>query len=303
MSAGQETVWEVPEPLSVHEVRIDGETVIVMRRHGNPAGPRIILSHGNGLAIDLYYPFWSLLADDFDLVIYDLRNHGWNSVGSLRKHNFPSLVSDHDAVAKAAEDHYGRKSTIGVFHSVSGLASLLSPARGSGYAAMVLFDPPLCKPDDSYEQFDAAAMRAAALARSRSPRFESIDQFAELLRILPVFQNAVPGVHELLARTTLREDEAGHGYTLRCPREYEAQIVDYARAFAVLVDFAALRCPLKVIGADPTLPFSYLPSLDLSDIDEVEYDFLPETTHFLPLEKPEECAVEVRNFLGSISLK
>ena len=79
--------------------------------------------------------------------------------------------------------------------------------------------------------------------------------------------------------------------------------MDYARAFAVLVDFAALRCPLKVIGADPTLPFSYLPSLDLSDIDEVEYDFLPETTHFLPLEKPEECAVEVRNFLDSISLE
>ncbi len=301
MATGSDIVWEVPQPLSVCTVRIDDETAIVMRRHGNPSGPRMILSHGNGLAIDLYYPFWSLLADDFDLVVYDLRNHGWNSVGTLREHNFPSLVSDHDAVAHAAETHYGKKPTIGIFHSVSGLASLLSPARGSGYAAMVLFDPPLCKPDDSYEQFDAAAMRAAAMARSRSPRFESIDQFAELLRILPVFQNAVPGVHELLARTTLREDKEGRGYTLRCPREYEAQIVDYARAFAVLVDFGALRCPIKVIGADPTLPFSYLPSLDLSDIDEVEYDFLPETTHFLPLEKPDECAAEVRDFLDSIS--
>lgn len=262
----------------------------------------MILSHGNGLAIDVYYPFWSLLADDFDLVIHDLRNHGWNGVGDLRRHNFPSLVSDHDAVAQAAESQYGRKPTVGVFHSVSGLASLLSPAKGSGYAAMVLFDPPLCKPNDSYERFDAAAMRAAAMARSRAPRFESMDQFAQLLKIFPIFQRAVPGVHELVARSTLQQDVEGRGYTLRCPREYEAQIVDYARAFAVLVDFASLRCPVKVIGADPTLPFSYLPSLDLSDIDEVKYDFLPETTHFLPLEKPEECAAEVRSFLDSISL-
>ena len=56
-----ETVWEVPEPTAVHDVRVDDETVITLRRHGNPEGPRLVLSHGNGLAIDLYYPFWSLL--------------------------------------------------------------------------------------------------------------------------------------------------------------------------------------------------------------------------------------------------
>ena len=71
-----ETVWELPEPLSTHDVRVDDDTVITLRRHGNPQGPRLVMSHGNGLAIDLYYPFWSLLADDFDLIIYDLRNHG-----------------------------------------------------------------------------------------------------------------------------------------------------------------------------------------------------------------------------------
>ena len=64
----------------------------------------------------------------------------------------------------------------------------------------------------------------------------------------------------------------------------------------------ALRCPIKVIGADPTLPYSYLSSLDLSDILEVEYDFLPETTHFLQPEQPEECVAAMRHFLNSIAL-
>ncbi len=51
---------------------MDDGTVITLRRHGNPAGPRMVLSHGNGLAADLYYPFWSLLADRFDIVVHDL---------------------------------------------------------------------------------------------------------------------------------------------------------------------------------------------------------------------------------------
>ena len=76
-----ERAWEVPEPVSVLAVRLDADTETVLRRHGNPEGPRLVLSHGNGLAVDLYYPFWSLLEADFDLFLYDLRNHGWNSVG------------------------------------------------------------------------------------------------------------------------------------------------------------------------------------------------------------------------------
>ena len=80
-----ETVWEVPEPRSTLEVPVDGGTVVTVRRHGAPDGPRIVLSHGTGLAIDLYYPFWSLLTADFDVIVYDLRNHGWNHGWSNRR--------------------------------------------------------------------------------------------------------------------------------------------------------------------------------------------------------------------------
>ena len=116
--------------------------------------------------------------------------------------------------------------------------------------------------------------------------------------MVPAFQRLAPGVCELAARTMLRECADGEGYELRCPRDYEAQIIDYGRAFAVLVDLASLRCPIKVIGADPTLPFSYLPTLDLGDVVTVDYDFLPETTHFLQMEQPGECVKLMREFLA-----
>ena len=114
-----ERVWEVPEPASALEVRLDADTRTVLRRHGNPGRPRLVLSHGNGLAIDLYYPFWSLLAADFDLFVYDLRNHGWNSVGPRAAHNVPTLVRDHDLIIEAIDSHFDPRPRMGVFHSFS----------------------------------------------------------------------------------------------------------------------------------------------------------------------------------------
>ena len=58
--------------------------LIMLRRHGNAAGPRLVLSHGNGLAADLYYPFWSLFTDRYDIILYDFRSHGWSPVGDRR---------------------------------------------------------------------------------------------------------------------------------------------------------------------------------------------------------------------------
>ena len=276
---------------------MDDDTVITLRRHGNPAGPRLVLSHGSGLAIDLYYPFWSLLLDDFDLVIYDLRNHGWNAVSAREKHNVPTFVSDHDIILEAIDRNYGKKPKIGVYHSIAALTTLLSPTKGSQFSGYVLFDPPLCKRGASYEEFDAAAERLAAMVRRRAHRFRNREQLTEVLSYIPTFQRTVPGFFDLMARTTLRECENGEGYELRCPREFEAQVTEYAAPYAVLVDFATFHCPIKVIGADPTLPYSYLPTLDLSHILTVDYDFLPETTHLLQVEQPEECAAELREFI------
>ena len=294
------TGWVVPEPLESVDARMADGTVITVRRHGNPAGRRLVLSHGNGLAVDLYYPFWSLLADEFDLVVHDLRNHGWNSVGSLRDHTVPTFVRDHDRILEVIDERWGTKPTAGVFHSVSALTALLSPARGGGYSALVLFDPPLCKPGRNHADFESAAKQTAALTRRRSPRFATSQDLIDLVQFMPTFRGAVAGIAELLATTTLRETTGGDGFELRCPPEYEAQIVDYANVFAVSVEFEEITCPVKVIGADPTLPFSYLPTFDLSDILSVDYDFLPDTTHFLQLEQPGECAAMVSDFLESL---
>ena len=297
MTAPPEAIWEIPEPLSTDRVEMDDGAVIVLRRHGNPAGPRLVLSHGNGLAIDLYYPFWSLLAADFDLVVHDLRNHGWNQVGALEHHSVGAFARDHDRIFEAMESLYGDKPTAGVFHSISALAALHLPSRGRHYSAMVLFAPPLCPPGPGYGEFEAMARRTGDMLGRRTAWFRAREELAELHACLHYFQRAVPGVFDLVARTTLRESGTGQGYELRCPREYEAQIWYGASVPAASVDFGSLRCPTRIIGSDPALNPDR-PRLDFGDAEGVGYEYVPGTTHFLQLEKPEECAAAMRNFLN-----
>ncbi|MDE0188403.1 MAG: alpha/beta hydrolase [bacterium] len=275
-------------------------TNIVLRRHGNPGGPRLVVCHGNGLASDLYYPFWSLLTGECDLIVYDLRNHGWNEVTAIGNHNIPSLVKDHDLIMETIDSYFGYKPKVGAFHSVSALISLLSPTKGSAFAGRILFDAPLCRPGQTTEEMEAATARNAAAARKRRESFANWEDFSHRLRSVPALSRVVPGVFDLMAKTTLRKDPGSDHYELRCPREYEARLAEYGEIYSGMVDLGDLASPTKVLGADPSIPFSYLPSLGLTDIVTVDFDFLPDSTHLLQLEKPEACAAAVRDFLNTI---
>ncbi len=300
MTPSDEVVWDLPEPLSIAEVFLHHDAAVILRRHGNPNGPRLVLSHGNGLAIDLYFPFWSLFLADFDVVVYDLRNHGWNSLGELADHTVPTLVQDFEETIAAIDEQFGRKPQVGVFHSISALISLLSPKLSSGFEALALFDPPLCRPGSTYQISEAASIRNAGLVRRRANFFQTTEALAEVLPYFPSFQRVVPGLYDLLARTTLRRVDDGSGYRLRCPPEYEAQIIEYASIYGMAVELESVQCPVKVIGADPTLPYSFWPTFNFGELMQVDYDFVPEATHFLQLEKPEVCSDLLRVFIDPI---
>ena len=68
----------VPVPSETIDVALDDGATIRVRRHGNPAGPRLMVTHGNGFAADAYLPFWQLLTPDYDVLVFDFRNHGQN---------------------------------------------------------------------------------------------------------------------------------------------------------------------------------------------------------------------------------
>ena len=287
-------------PLATAEARMADGNRIVLRRHGNPGGPRLVLSHCNGLAADAYYPFWSLLTDRFDVVLFDLRNHGWNPVGDRETHSIGTFVDDHGHVAEAIDRHFGAKPKIGVFHSVSAQTALIHATRESAYSALVLFDPvvcpPGCRPED-VEKVETMLRQLGEAALRRRERFASREDFMERVLRAPAFQLLYPGAPELIARATLRPASNGDGYELRCPREYEASISLEGPRWARAADLSRVSCPVKIVGSDPTVPFSFLPTVDLREILALDYDFVPDTTHLLQLEQPADCVAAMMPFV------
>ena len=295
--------WTLPEPLSVLEVKmIDGARVYV-RRYGNPEGPRMILSHGSGLSADTYYPYWSLLTARFDIFVYDIRNHGWNPVGDQRSHNIPRFAQDCEDIVQAIHQSFGEKPAVGVFHSMSTLPALLCAQGWNGalaenmFSALVLFDPAVCTPSVLLEDMYQVSQEMHDAVKRRRTWFESREEFVNRYRDAPVFGRLLPGVVELMAETTLRPAPGGDGYELCCPREYEAQVAQFFFGWVLQLDLGNVRCPVKAIGADPTEPHSFLPGVDLDILADLDYDFLPEATHFLQLEKPEQCVEMTIEFL------
>ena len=290
----------IPEPTAVFEVRAPDGASIFVRRHGDPGGPRMVLSHGNGFSADAYYPFWSRFTDRFDVFVHDLRNHGWNPVGSQRFHSVPTFVDDSERIVREIDRRFGRKPRIGVFHSLSTMIALRQSAMGGGrFSALVLFDPPVCPPGGFPEDMQGVGSRLAAISRRRRDRFGTPDGLAEQLSASAVFARVPPEAVDLLARTTLRRSDRGTGYELCCPREYEAQINEFFFVWPMTVDFESVTCPVKAIGADPTVPNTYMPGMDLTEIVRLDYDFVPGTSHLLQIEQPETCAALAVEFLAA----
>ena len=140
--------FELPAPSTVLDLSMDDGAPIRVVRHGNPHGPRVVLSHGNGFASDSYFPFWRHMLERFDLALFDFRNCGRNPFHAAAPHDYPRFADDSTTVHRAIADAWGKKTTIGAFHSMSAIAALLAVADGVWHwDALVLFDPPVVPPE------------------------------------------------------------------------------------------------------------------------------------------------------------
>ena len=264
-----------------------------------------MLSHGNGFAADAYLPFWSLLLPRFDVIVYDLRNHGRNPLGDLAAHHMPMMVWDNLRVMRAIDRHFGAKPKVGVYHSVSAAVAVFQAIEEGSFCALVLFDPPVCPPGLSQarqERIRAMGSRMAERARVRQEFFETTEELAKGLQRAKAFGRISAEVTELLAVTTLRPRIEFAGLELCCPPAYEARLFEQLYKWAIAIDLRTLEIPLKVIGGDPVMPFSFLPTVDPELLSRIDYDFVPETTHLLQLEQPEKCAALLFEFLAEADL-
>ena len=136
--------FEIPAPSMTFEVPLEDGARIRMRRHGNPDGVRLLVTHGNGFAADAYYPYWRHLLPKFDVLVFDFRNHGQNVPVDAGE---PQLRAAHPRSrtrgAGGASAQLGAKKTAGIFHSMSARTAMKHAIEiGWRWDALMLFDPP-----------------------------------------------------------------------------------------------------------------------------------------------------------------
>ena len=281
----------------------DGAPIRIVR-HGNPCGVRVVLSHGNGFASDSYFPFWRHMLERFDLALFDVRNCGRNPYHAAEPHHYRRFACDNVAVHGAIAEHWGEKTTIGVFHSMTAIAALLAVVDGVWHwDALVLFDPPVVPPEGSPLRgplmSEGVVLRNAALARQN--RFRDPGELADVYSYLHRFRHLRKGVAELNARAVLRPDPASGEWLLCCPGPVEAGLYVEIAELPIWRQPDPPGCPLLIVSSDPAFEDASksAPCCRLfCETFDIRYAFVPETSHLLPLEEPEQCFALFDRFLA-----
>ena len=298
---------EVPPPLAMVDAVASDGAVLRLRRHGNPqAATRLFLSHGNGFAIDGYIEFWRHFLADFDVVAFDMRNHGRNPLAVPPNHDYPHMMADIGAVARTARAEFGEKPTVGLFHSMSAQSSLLQVLRGgSEFAALILFDPPNVPPGDGPARLAMLGyLRMLTMwAGARRDSFADPAELAEEFAASRTGQAWTPATPGTVAQALLRRD--GETWRLSCPRDLEASMYRQGMTLDLWPRRDQVPVPVTLVGADPAREHAAATGLSnrqLAQEGGFDYRTLPGTSHLMQLEQPGACAGLVTDILGKSRL-
>lgn len=295
----------IPEPLDRFNLAMEDDTAISVRRHGNPDGVRLFISHGNGFAVDGYLPFWQLLLDDFELILFDFRNHGQSPPSSPDQHHYPQMARDLERIHSGVTERLGQKKCVGVFHSMSARAAMKHAIEiGWRWDALILFDPPNVPPTDHslYPGMEIFENKLVEWARGRKSTFETPAELAQGYARSRAHCNWVEGAHELMANAVTRR-HGSDAWTLCCDPQLEAAIYKAALSLNLWPAAADFGGPVKLIGADPEgASPTGATNKALSEEHDYLYQAIPGAGHMLQLEKPQECVHAMTTFLKDCSI-
>ena len=298
----------ITTPIEIVDARMDDGAVIRLRRYGVLDRPRIILSHGNGFAIDGYFPYWSLLLSSFEIVVFDFRNYGRNPVHE-GTHDYVRFLADMTILYDAIDSAFGKKSQAGVFHSMSARVNLKYALDGHRRLdALVVFDPPMV-PMKEHPLYERLLSEERLLWRWSAVRPEYFDDPTELAGLYSkshMLSGWVSGSYELMARSVLRYDVNKKNWFLVCNPARESHIYRQNTAMNIWPAATEFPLPVLVVGGDPDSTRPSAASHACRALGEEQgwiYQYVPGTNHFLQLQEPTICADLTSRFLYNAGVR
>lgn len=291
----------------IFDVTAEDGAVYKIRRGGNPNGTRLFMSNGNGFAIDGYRVFWEPLLEDFDLIQFDMRNHGRNDPVGADRHTYFQMARDLGVIVHAVNEKLGKKKNVGVFHSMSSRAAMKHAAQMEWvWDALVIFDPPNVplRGHPHWEPMRNFELKLSQWAANRQDIFSSPDELVAYWTENRAQRRWLPQAREDMANAVLRPNGEGK-YILSCRRDLEALIYLAALSMDLWPPASAYGGPVKMIGADPDDkggPPIGPANRALAQDGNYVYEAIPETGHLLQIERPEACRDAMLSFLRELSL-
>jgi pimeloyl-ACP methyl ester carboxylesterase len=228
-----------------------------------------------------------------------MRGHG-RSDGPAPPYHWPDFARDVAAAARALE----LDDALAVGHSKGGYAIALSAARDPGPFGRLLLIDPVILPRERY----GTSYGQEHFAARRRNTWASPDEMFERFKDREPFSRWDPAVLRDYCDYGLLPNTDGEGYVLACPPAIEAATYAGSAAGGEIYDaLPNLHIPVRILRARnggeqaPGEPMDMSRSPTAPDIasafPDAEDVYLPQYSHFIPMEDPGFVAAQVRELL------
>ena len=225
---------------------------IAIRRWGAPKAKRMVISHGNGLAIDGFRAFGEALRGDYEVIAFDMRNHGDSGPGEVLTDPWPRFLQDIPEIFDGIQAVFGQKPTHGAFHSLSSASTLMAQGQDPRpWQSLTLYEPPVPPaPDaDLLERFTAMHLELAQRTRSRRRVFETPARLTASFRKSPSFGGIEDQALGQMAQAVMHHTGADPDspWELVCDPRMEANTYDTRDVGKYWDGLASVDCPVQVV--------------------------------------------------------
>lgn len=279
-----------------HCARVNGVEIVYFEQAGE--GPAVMLAHATGFHARCWDQVVASLPGRHVYAI-DFRGHGRSE-----KTPPPYPWTDFAADLAALAEHIGLNDAIGVGHSKGGHAIVSAEGLRPGtFAKMLLVDPVIME----QSAYDAATfMSGEHFAARRRNEWASAQEMYDRFKVRPPFSAWKPKVLHDYCEGGLLPNPAGEGFVLACPPHVEAAVYqgsagssphEYVRSFKGFVRILRAKESDQAgegrdFSGSPTWPKLATAFANAEDI------YLPQHSHFIPMEAPELVANHILELIG-----
>lgn len=272
-------------------IRSTDDVLVVAHDHGG-SGPPVLFCHATGFHGRYWDPICERLAGEYRCIGIDLRGHGDSTIPTGLDLAWEGMARDVLAVV----DHFGFETVHGVGHSMGGCSLILAESMRPGTVDRGWLCEPIVIPDDPELYPQEGPNVLAESSRRRREVFDSRDAAFARYASRPPFEGTDPAALRAYVDHGFADLPDGT-VMLKCRGEIEAQVFEHSRtgAFDLL---PSIRSHLTISGSGDGAGPANIAPLVAEALPNGTVEFLPELTHFAPLEDPGRVAGCIRAALA-----